>query len=185
MITEAEHRHVFESLFDEHRQGVWAFFLGRHADPGTAEELTQETFLRLWRRVGEVGGLDAGAQRGWIFRVARNLSVDTYRNRAAGRSALRDVADGLSRAPGGVADAADEAISRERLAEVDAAIMALPEAQRLVITMSAVGGLRAVDIATALGEPAGTVRYRLSMARRTLRSMLIMETELEESHGRA
>lgn len=183
MIAGSESRRLFERLYDDHRHEVWAFFLGRHADHGIAEELTQETFLRLWRRIGDLDRLGGDARRGWIFRVARNLSVDTYRTRAAGRSALREVAGGLVREPIPTADASAAVITRERLAEIESAIMALPEGQRLVLTMSAVGGMRAVDIAAVLDEPAGTVRYRLSLARRTLRSVLIMEAEGEQTHG--
>lgn len=175
-------RAAFERIYDDHRQGVWAYFLGRHGDHGTAEELTQETFLRLWRRIAEVTGLEQGAQRGWIYRVARNLSIDMYRTHAAGRSALREAADEASRTQRHGTDAADEVITRERLADVDRAIMTLPEEQRVVVAMTAIGGMRAVDLAAALDEPAGTVRYRLSMARRALRAKLIMES-MERTHG--
>ncbi|GAB3744282.1 RNA polymerase sigma factor [Microlunatus parietis] len=184
MIVPAETRQAFERLYDDHRQGVWALFLGRHGDRTVAEELTQETFLRLWRRIDAVAPLGPDSQRGWIFRVARNLSIDAYRTAAAARTAVRQVADDLRpRAAGDEAatDVAEVAIDRERLAAVDRAISTLPETQRVVLSMIAVGGLRAVDVAEALELPAGTVRYRLSEARRTLR--MILESELERTHG--
>lgn len=189
MITGAESRQAFERLYDDHRQGVWALFLGRHGDRAIAEELTQETFLRLWRRIDAVAPLGPESQRGWIFHVARNLSVDAYRTAAAGRAAVRRVADELrprAAGDGAATDVADLAIGRDRLAAVDRAISTLPETQRVVLTMIAVGGLRAVDVAAALEIPAGTVRYRLSEARRTLKMILepdVLKMEGERTHG--
>ena len=96
-----------------------------------------------------MAGLDRGAQRGWVYRVARNLSIDRYRTGAAGRVALRQAMDEVRRTATDVADAAEEAITRQRLAEVDRAIMALPEAQLVVVAMTAIAGMRAVDVAAA------------------------------------
>lgn len=183
MIAPADDRQAFERLYDDHRQGVWALFLGRHGDRAMAEELTQETFLRLWRRIDAVAPLGPEAQRSWIFHVARNLSIDAYRTAAAGRTAVLQVADDLrprAATDGAASDVAEVAIGRERLATVDRAIRTLPETQRVVLTMIAVGGLRAVDVAAALDVPAGTVRYRLSEARRTLK--MILDPELEQAH---
>jgi len=52
------------------------------------------------------------------------------------------------------------------------AIKRLPEQQRITVTMAAAGGLTSAEIATALDVPAGTVRYRLSLARCTLAAAL-------------
>ncbi len=173
----------FERLYDAHRHAVRSYFLGRHDDPTVADELMQETFLRVWRRIEEITGLEAGAQRGWIFTVARNLSTDAYRSSATRRatvSTLRHEAVVLAPA---AADPADEAVLRDRVARLDRAIAALPEPMRVVVTMSAAGGMNSTEIADALGEPAGTVRYRLSMARRRLTSA--MQTGEEPTDVRA
>jgi RNA polymerase sigma-70 factor (ECF subfamily) len=68
-----------------------------------------------------------------------------------------------------------EAESRERLAQVDAAIRRLPEEQRVILSMATAGGLTSRQIGEALGEPAGTVRYRLSQARKQLAAALDLE----------
>ena len=52
------------------------------------------------------------------------------------------------------------------------AIKQLPEQQRTTLAMAAAGGLTSAEIAAALGVPAGTVRYRLSLARRALAAAL-------------
>ena len=68
-----------------------------------------------------------------------------------------------------------EAEYGERLAQLDAAIRELPEEQRVILSMATAGGLTSREIGEALGEPAGTVRYRLSQARKQLAAALDLE----------
>jgi RNA polymerase sigma-70 factor (ECF subfamily) len=163
--TSAEDR--FTEIYAEHRHAVYAYFLGR-TDASAAPDLLQETFLRVWRRLDEVRDLQPDKQRAWIFTVARNLTIDSYRSgatRKATESALRAVTT-ESVASGEQPETRAE--QAEQLRILAAAIAELPESQRLVITMQASGGLTSAQIGEALGEPAGTVRYRLSEARKTL-----------------
>jgi RNA polymerase sigma-70 factor, ECF subfamily len=138
----------------------------------------QETFLRAWRRMPELSGLPADGQRAWLFTVARNLSIDAHRQartRAAADAALR------AEPTDAAAPASASVIAAERVAVVAETIKRLPEQQRVTLTLAAAGGLTSAQIATALGVPAGTVRYRLSLARRTLAEALSTYDELEES----
>jgi RNA polymerase sigma-70 factor (ECF subfamily) len=63
------------------------------------------------------------------------------------------------------------------VAQVDAAIRDLPEDQRVILSMATAGGLTSRQIGEAIGEPAGTVRYRLSQARKQLAAALDLEDE--------
>ena len=138
-------------------------------------DLLQETFLRVWRRLSEVEALAGDRQRAWIFTVARNLAVDSYRagaTRRATEASLRQAAaTGATTVPGPHL----EAEHAERLAQLDAAIRELPEEQRVILSMATAGGLTSRQIGEALGEPAGTVRYRLSQARKQLAAALDLE----------
>jgi RNA polymerase sigma-70 factor, ECF subfamily len=168
----------FRRLYDEHRAAVHAYFTGRTGDRWLAADLMQETFLRAWRRFPELSGLPGDGQRAWIFTVARNLSVDQHRQartRAATDAALRA-------GPAGVAaPASASVIAAERVAVVAETIKRLPEQQRVTLSLAAAGGLTSAEIATALGVPAGTVRYRLSLARRTLAEALSTYDDVEQS----
>ena len=168
----------FRRLYDEHRAAVHAYFTGRTGDRWLAADLMQETFLRAWRRFPELSGLPGDGQRAWIFTVARNLSVDQRRQartRAATDAALRA-------GPAGVAaPASASVIAAERVAVVAETIKRLPEQQRVTLSLAAAGGLTSAEIATALGVPAGTVRYRLSLARRALAEALSTYDDVEQS----
>jgi RNA polymerase sigma-70 factor, ECF subfamily len=159
----------FRRLYEAHRAAVHAYFAGRGAGPAAAADLMQEVFMRVWQRLPELAGRTADAQRAWIFTVARNLAVDTWRHertRAGAEAALaRERPPAPPSAPAAV-------IAAERVTAVGEAIRGLPEQQRVPLTLAAAGGLTSAEIAAALGVPAGTVRYRLSEARRTLAAAL-------------
>jgi RNA polymerase sigma-70 factor, ECF subfamily len=177
MTTGSDDAAVFTRLFDAHRDAVHAYFLGRVADPELAGDLVQETFLRAWRRLSEVGPLPADRQRAWLFTVARNLAIDSYRagaTRQATQASLRQAATTQAAA---VPGPHLEAEYGERLAQLEAAIRELPEEQRVILSMATAGGLTSREIGEALGEPAGTVRYRLGQARKQLAAALDLEED--------
>lgn len=165
MDREAE----FARLYAAHRAAVHAYFVGRTGDRWVAADLMQEVFVRTWQRLPEPVGKSSDGQRAWIFTVARNLSIDAHRHegtRADAEEALR------RQPPPGPASTTAAVIAAERVAVLRAAIDRLPEQQRTTLALTAAGGLTSTEIATALRVPAGTVRYRLSMARRTLAAVL-------------
>lgn len=163
---------AFSALYEELRPAVYAYLLGRFSDPETARDLTQEVFLRMWRRLDEIRDLPEERRRAWLFTVAKNLATDTYRSRAtrdATSAALRTEAS--ETAP--VADEPAATVERgERLDEVTAAVRELPDELRVVLTMHAVGELTSRQIGAMLEQPPGTVRYKLALARRRLAERL-------------
>jgi RNA polymerase sigma-70 factor, ECF subfamily len=168
---------VFTRVFEAHRHAVHAYFLGRVADPELARDLLQETFLRAWRRLSEIGPLPEERQRAWLFTVARNLAIDSYRADASRRATQAALRHQAATQPTTVAGPHVHAELGERLAALDAAIGRLPEDQRVILSMATAGGLTSRQIGEALGEPAGTVRYRLSQARKQLAAALDLEEE--------
>ncbi len=165
MDREAEFRRRYEA----HRVAVHAYLTGRTADRQSAADLMQEVFLRLWQHLETVAKLPEDRQRAWIFTVARNLSVDAHRHERTAAGASRT----LALVPAAPAEPASTAvIAAERARVVAEAVGRLPEQQRVTLAMSAAGQLTSAEIAAALGVPAGTVRYRLSLARRALAEAL-------------
>jgi RNA polymerase sigma-70 factor (ECF subfamily) len=160
----------FRRLYDAHRGAVHAYFAGRTGDPQAAADLMQEVFLRAWRHQGTLAGLSPDGERAWLFTVARNLSVDTVRQRRTqaetGRALAREPA------PAAGPPASTAVLAAERAAVVAAAIAALPESQRVTLALAAAAEMTSAEIGTALGVPAGTVRYRLSLARRAVADAL-------------
>jgi RNA polymerase sigma-70 factor (ECF subfamily) len=165
MDREAE----FRRLYQVHRAAVHAYFTGRTGDAQSAADLMQEVFLRAWQHLEKLTGMLDDRQRAWIFTVARNLSVDAHRHRHTQAGAERALAGEPARPP---QPASTAVIGAERVAVVGEAIRRLPEPQRVTLTMAAAGGMTSAELAAALGVPAGTVRYRLSLARRAVAEAL-------------
>jgi RNA polymerase sigma-70 factor, ECF subfamily len=165
MDREAE----FRRLYDAHRRAVHAYFTGRTGDPQAAADLMQDVFLRVWQHLDKLADMPEDGRRAWIFTVARNLSVDAHRY----QQTLAGVQQALAHEPATSPQSASTAvIAAERVAVVGEAIRCLPEPQRVALTMAAAGGMTSSELAATLGVPAGTVRYRLSLARRTVAEAL-------------
>ena len=176
MDREAE----FRRLYEAHRAAVHAYFTGRTGDRQSAADLMQEVFLRAWQHLDKLTGLPEDGRRGWLFTVARNLSVDAARHQRTVDGAQR----ALERDPSGLvpvgAPASTAVIAAERASIVAEAIAQLPQQQRVTLTMAAAGGMTSAELAVALGVPAGTVRYRLSLARRAVAEALDRYDDLTE-----
>ena len=146
-----------KTLFSEHRDGVFRYLsrIVRQAD--TADELTQEVFLRAWR--APVAGETEVERRAWVFKVARNLALNH----------LRDV----RRRPETVelAEAARPATQELSLAPQQA-LAALPDLERDVFLMKETAGLSYGEIASACEVTVDAVRARLHRARSQLREAL-------------
>jgi RNA polymerase sigma-70 factor (ECF subfamily) len=161
---------VFDELYAAHQRPLYAFFLGRTADRELALDLVQETFLRAWRSVQMLEALPAERRHFWLYSVARNLVVDTYRHRGAGQAAQ----ERLQRLSEAAVEPPPEAdlVARDQLAELDAAIGRLPDDLRVVLVLQVLGERTSAEIGEIVGRPAGTVRYQLAQARRRLASEL-------------
>jgi RNA polymerase sigma-70 factor (ECF subfamily) len=165
MDREAE----FGRLYEAHRAAVHAYLAGRTGDRQSAADLMQDVFLRVWQHLEKLAGMPDDRQRSWIFTVARNLSVDALRHQHSRAGAEQALACEPARSP---QPASIAVIAAERVAVVGEAIRGLPESQRVTLTMAAVGGMTSAELAATLGVAAGTVRYRLSLARRAVAEAL-------------
>lgn len=151
----------FHSLFERYSQDVYRFALYLSGDPSLAEEIAQETFVRVWVMPGEVRG---GTVEAYLLTIARNLYL-AERRRAARHVALdSDLPDPK---PGPEAGA----WGRQELDAVLVALQGLPEADRTALLMHAQDGLSYAAIASALGLSTAAVKVRVHRARIKLRGI--------------
>src|ERR1044071_8911241 len=71
---------ALEALYDRYAPTVLGISLKVIGDQALAEDVLQETFWRVWQSAGTYQS-QRGPFTGWLFRIARNLSIDTYRRR--------------------------------------------------------------------------------------------------------
>ena len=160
---------AFSMLFDEYSRAVYNLAFRLTGNWSTAEEAVSLTFLEAWRLRASVE-LEGGSLRPWLLGIAINV------NRNMSRAARRHQA-ALSRlpAPPPVPDFADELAGQlddaRRLRRVLAVLGRLRADERDVIALCVWSELDYTSAAQALGLPTGTVRSRLSRARRKLRTL--------------
>ena len=160
---------AFEELVRRHRTPVFCFLLRLTGDRGRAEDLCQETFLRVVR------ACDAWQPRAlfrtWIYAVARNQAFDEARRQAFRRT---EPLDDPARAGTPSEDVppdrgAEAALLRPKL---EAALASLPEEQREVFLLREHAGLRFHEIAEVTGVAENTVKSRMRYALEALRAKL-------------
>lgn len=135
-------------------------------DTTEAEDVTQETFLRVWQRAGDYS--PDGSAIGWLYRIAHNLSVDRLRRR--GRLQAFEEED--AEPPPDSAPQSKLLHRMQRKSALDAAIEALPERQAAAITLVHLDELSGADAAEVLGVSVEALESLLSRARRNLRTRL-------------
>jgi RNA polymerase sigma-70 factor, ECF subfamily len=166
---------AFAELFEAHRRGLLAYVAGMLCDRELAEEIVQDCFVRLVGALGRINP-ERGVS-GWLYRTARNRTIDVLRRRKFEISYGDDLPGG---APGIGTEQTqptpiDELMADETRGRVRRCLNRLPERERDLLMLRFYGGLTFREAAQALGRPLGTVLWqaRKSMAR--LREMLSEE----------
>jgi RNA polymerase sigma-70 factor (ECF subfamily) len=165
---------AFRELLTRWQRPILNFVYRMTGDATAAEDIAQEVFVRVFRRIGEFRLRPGRASFStWLFQIARNAALDHLRQRA------RHPADRLDDLPdggGGIAarePAPDElAAHREVGAEIARAVMALPEDQRTALVLAQYEGASVAGIAAIMDSSEKSVESRLYRARQTLRQRL-------------
>jgi RNA polymerase sigma-70 factor (ECF subfamily) len=167
----------FERLLARYRGPVVTFLYRLTGDLALAEDLGQETFLRVYRKATQFQGHGTGgvssSVRSWIFAIARNLAVDheRLRFRLLGRGGRARSLGSAPELEGG--EPPDRHAERQEVrAAVTRAIATLPEPFRSALLLVDISRLPYEEAALALGCGTKTLSSRLARARRQLRDRL-------------
>ncbi len=169
---------ALETLYDRYGDYVYSVCLRMVGDVQLAEDLTQEVFLRLWRRP-DLYDVERGRFVTWLLSVARNRSIDERRSR--GRRFRHEAPPSLTSeellASAGTTEDSDAAVRSEERVVIEKALAALPAEQRLAIRLAYFGGYTQQEIAQGLHQPLGTVKTRIRLGLQKLRLLLIEQRE--------
>jgi RNA polymerase sigma factor (sigma-70 family) len=142
-------------------------------DPGTAEDVAQDTFVRAWRNAGSYD-----ARRGrvatWLLTIARNAAIDAMRARRP-EPLDPDIVAAQLQQPGAALDEGAAPDERER---VRGALAELPDPQRRALFLAAFAGRTAREIGELENAPVGTIKTRIRAAMMKLRDRLETSNEL-------
>jgi RNA polymerase sigma-70 factor (ECF subfamily) len=157
---------AFAELFRRYYRMVAGIGYRYTGDISSAEDVAQETFLKVWRYLADFEPRSAHSLRAWVARIAHTSAIDAVRK----RKTSVDLDDGQDAQ--GDLSVEEEVEAMERAKDVQEAIMRLPEKSREVLVLREYGGLSYAEISEALGIPMGTVMSRLNYARKSLKREL-------------
>jgi RNA polymerase sigma-70 factor (ECF subfamily) len=182
-------REAFGALLRRYQGKVYRLAMNMTRSPQDAEEVTQDVFLAVYRKIGDFDGRAAFST--WLYRVASNAALMKLRGRRS-EPHLSIEEEGPAFAPDGhfarpVADWSelpeDQLLSAERRRVLEQAIDALPPDYKAVVVLRDVEGLSNPEVAEILGATVLAVKSRLHRARLALRERLA--AYLEAGRARA
>jgi len=165
---------ALEALYDRHSSMVLGLIFRIVGDRAASEDALQETFWRVWKSANTYQS-ERGSFTGWLFRIARNLAIDTYRRRNARPQLTPEGDEGdsvLDQTPDPGTDVAEQAQSAIESKQVRSAVSSLSGVQRQVIELAYFYGMTRQEIAEATGEALGTIHTRARLALQKLREEL-------------
>lgn len=166
-VAENRDRLAFKALFEHFAPRLKGFLQRQGSDPQLAEEVVQETMVKVWRKAGQFDPVKASAST-WVFTIARNLRIDMLRKAARPEPDPDDPAFATAPDPG-----AFDAVSREQEAlRLRAAVARLPAEQQEVLKLAFFEEKAHPQVAEELGIPLGTVKSRIRLAFKRVRTEL-------------
>jgi RNA polymerase sigma-70 factor, ECF subfamily len=166
---------AFAELVARHEKPLWNFLRRFTPDPTSAEDLLQETFMRV---VKSAASYQANARfRTWLYTIARNLCTDAARSRVHRKAQSLDATSNRdSDAPrlaetvsGSDPGGEQRTLTRELGVQLERALDALPQLQREVFVMRELLDLPFAEIAVAVGASEPTVKSRMRYALERMR----------------
>lgn len=174
---QADDESAFQDLVDRHFDGLRNFFRSRDSfvrDRGMAEDLAQDVLLRIYNQAWDY--IPQGRFRAWMYRIARNLLIDTQRRNSydalVGAREGGDHDDQLGRLVSVNRTVVDLADCRELGDLVAELLVELPEEQRLTFQAHHFLGLSLPEVAEIMETSTATTKSRLRLAREKLREQL-------------
>ena len=163
---------LYIQLYQHFAPKVKAYIIRLGVMEATAEELTQEAMLNMWRK-SHLFQPDKSAASTWLFTLARNQSIDWMRKHKYPEYSLDNMQGGIEEVS--ETDIGEQSVQSERIAQ---AISQLPEKQAQVVYMSFYEGRSHSEIADRLMIPLGSVKSRIRLAAEKLKLTLRGELSL-------
>lgn len=159
----------FERLYRANIEAVTAYFARRSTDPHTVADLTADTFVTA---ITSFGSFDPGkgTARAWVFGIARHVYAAHCDSCARQQDRLRKLAGRRDLEPDQVGELLDRIDAERAGRDLLSALAGLPDADRALVELTGLSGLRPKEAAAVVGLSSGAARMRLLRARARLRA---------------
>jgi RNA polymerase sigma-70 factor (ECF subfamily) len=160
---------AFSTLYDLLAPRLYGYFVRQTRGADLADDLTQQTFIKIHRARGQF--LPGAAVAPWAFAIGRRLLIDMLRRRRR-EVAPSEGEDVLDRTASEAPSADDLVQAQETARRLQAALLRLPASQRVAFELVKQDGLTFVEAAEALGTTVAAVKLRAHRAYETLREVV-------------
>ena len=170
--TDDAHERAFAQLFEEYSAPIYNYVLRMVADPDRAADITQDTFIKAYRKLDTVA--EATSTRSWLYRIATNTAIDDMRRRRNVTTMSDDQPTFANRAdtrPGPEAQVMAATLDER----VQRALLSLRPNHRQCLLLSDLEDMSAQQIGEVMGLSYGAVRTLLCRARSEMRRALAAE----------
>ena len=158
---------AFTLLFNRYKHKLYSYILSLTTSPQIAEDIIQDTFLKLWKDRASLKAIDYF--NAYLFTMTRNLAINSFK-RMARETAILAALQPQQNNP--AATVADNLSLKEVEQLLHQTIQSLPPQQKLIYTLSREQGLKHEDIAHQLHLSSSTVRNHIVQALRTIRKKI-------------
>jgi RNA polymerase sigma-70 factor (ECF subfamily) len=163
---------ALSELYDRYSRLVYSVALNTLSDPGRAEEVTQDVFIRVWEKASTYDA-DQGRVVSWLTSITRHRSIDLFRqSRSKGETMAVSWQEFEFLDPPDGQNVEWEVDLAQRQQRVQRAVAQLPSEQKQALGLAFFQGMTHPEIAAALHEPLGTVKTRIRLGMQKLRDLL-------------
>src|ERR671912_1795720 len=166
-LVESTDAEAFATLYDRHNRAAFSLAYRMMGDHQAAEDLAQDAFLKVWRGAGSYR-TERGSVRTWILSIVHNRGIDQLRSLASRRRTQNKVeASAPTSQP---SEAFAETWHNSQREQVREALGTLPKEQVKILELAYFSGYTHVEIAELMGLPLGTVKGRMRLGLKKIRS---------------
>jgi RNA polymerase sigma-70 factor (ECF subfamily) len=156
----------FSQIYDEHVDKIYRFVFFKVSDESLAQDITSETFTRLWKEISE--DKEVKNPHGFLFKVARNLIFDYYRTKDRNPINLDNVDTILDKNQ----DIEKKAVQNDDMRIILLAMDKLNDDYRVALSMYYIEQEPVSEVAKALGKSNGATRVIIHRAMRELKKFM-------------
>ena len=159
----------FEQQVHQYQDRVYGFACSFLKDDATAQDVTQDVFIKFWEHHDDI---DSDRALAWLMRVTRNACIDVFRKRKTRRRSVTVNSENLDRAESVQPSPHADAEASDVEAHIHDALDRINEPYRSVVMLREIQNLKYKEIAQALDMPLNTVKVYIHRGRKKLRKQL-------------
>ncbi|HEV3477456.1 MAG TPA: sigma-70 family RNA polymerase sigma factor [Rubrobacteraceae bacterium] len=157
---------AFATLYDRHSRAAFSLAYRMMGEHHAAEDLVQESFLKLWRAARSYRP-ERASVRTWLLSIVHNRAIDQLRSRASRRRTQEKVEAVAPRFE--PSEAFAQSLANSQREQVREAMRSLPQEQLKILELAYFSGYSHVEIAELLDVPLGTVKGRMRLGLKKIR----------------